>query len=301
MRTYLQLGQELLDKFNRRFRNRQFRPDRTNTGTVSVFGRQVRYDLRDGFPLLTTKKMFLRGVIEELLWILSGSSDNNVLAAKNVHIWDEWATETGALGPIYGPQWRSWPDPSATIVRPLFIAERFTLATIQLAHNNDLPYDIDDLERVMRLYGLQPGSDPLEYRADDKLVKKVHQLFTSWGVQEVVVEEKPIDQIARLIESLKTKPYSRRHIVSAWNPADLPDESISPQDNVRVGKACLASCHTLFQFYVEDLLPEERIEEAVRMGLVDYQIDMDFAEELMDQMDRDGVPRKRLDCLLYQR
>lgn len=150
--------------------------DRTGVGTRSVFGRQMRFDLQKGFPLLTTKKVHLRSVIYELLWFLKGSTDNRWLTERKVSIWDEWATESGDLGPIYGKQWRSWACPDGTT----------------------------------------------------------------------------IDQITQLIEQLRAKPDSRRLIVSAWNPSELPDESQSPQENVLQGRMALAPCHCLFQFYVAE-------------------------------------------------
>lgn len=150
------------------------KPDRTGVGTRSVFGRQLRFDLRSGFPLLTTKRVHLRSVIVELLWFLQGSCNNNWLRERGVTIWDEWALEDGDLGPVYGKQWRSWQRPDGGV----------------------------------------------------------------------------IDQVAEVTAMIRSKPDSRRLLVSAWNPADLPDESISPQDNVRAGKAALPPCHTLFQFYV---------------------------------------------------
>jgi thymidylate synthase len=150
--------------------------DRTGTGTRSVFGYQMRFDLAEGFPMVTTKKLHLRSIIHELLWFLRGDSNVAYLRDNGVSIWDEWADEQGDLGPVYGVQWRSWPTPDG-------------------AH---------------------------------------------------------IDQIAQVIELLKTNPNSRRIIVSAWNVADLPDESISPQQNVAEGRMALAACHAFFQFYVAD-------------------------------------------------
>jgi thymidylate synthase len=139
------------------------RGDRTGTGTRSVFGYQMRFDLADGFPVVTTKKLHLRSIIHELLWFLKGETNIGYLRENGVTIWDEWADEDGNLGPVYGAQWRSWPD-----------------------------YD---------------GGH--------------------------------IDQIARLIEGIKTNPNSRRHIVSAWNPALVDEMALPP-------------CHCLFQFYVSD-------------------------------------------------
>lgn len=169
MQIYLDLLKDIRD-------NGVGKDDRTGTGTRSLFGRQIRMDLAEGFPLLTTKKVFLKGITHELLWFLKGETNISYLTENGVHIWDEWATENGDLGPVYGKQWRSWACPDG----------------------------------------------------------------------------RSIDQIADLITQIKEKPHSRRLIVSGWNPADLPDESISPQENVAAGKAALPPCHTLFQFYVQD-------------------------------------------------
>ncbi|MBK5963206.1 thymidylate synthase [Thiocystis minor] len=167
MRAYLDLLRDVVE-------NGLDKSDRTGVGTRSVFGRQVRFDLRAGFPLLTTKRVHTKSVIHELLWFLSGSTDNRRLNAQGVSIWDEWAAEDGNLGPIYGAQWRSWACPDG----------------------------------------------------------------------------RTIDQLAELIATIRARPDSRRLVVSAWNPADLPDESIGPRDNARAGRMALAPCHCLFQFYV---------------------------------------------------
>jgi thymidylate synthase len=169
MKAYLDLMQDVVD-------NGFDKGDRTGVGTRSVFGRQIRFNLQEGFPLVTTKKVHLRSIIYELLWFLRGSTDNTWLQERKVSIWNEWALENGDLGPIYGKQWRSWQCPNGEVV----------------------------------------------------------------------------DQISEVIEQIRTKPNSRRLIVSAWNPTELPDESIGPQDNVREGRMALAPCHCLFQFYVAD-------------------------------------------------
>ncbi|MBD3612735.1 MAG: thymidylate synthase [Hydrogenovibrio crunogenus] len=148
--------------------------DRTGTGTRSVFGYQMRFNLEEGFPLVTTKKLHLKSIVYELLWFLNGDTNNQYLKEHGVRIWDEWATETGDLGPIYGRQWVAWEKP-----------------------NGDT-----------------------------------------------------INQIEEVIQTLKKNPNSRRMLVSAWNPADLPDESMSPQENVKQGRMALATCHAFFQFYV---------------------------------------------------
>jgi thymidylate synthase len=143
--------------------NGSLKSDRTGTGTLSVFGRQMRFDLTQGFPLVTTKKLHLRSIIYELLWFLNGDTNIKYLNDNNVTIWDEWADEKGELGPVYGHQWRSWPAPDG----------------------------------------------------------------------------RSIDQISQVLKQLRQKPDSRRHIVSAWNPAE-------------VDKMALPPCHALFQFYVAD-------------------------------------------------
>jgi thymidylate synthase len=156
MRQYLDLLKDVLE-------NGTDRPDRTGTGTRSVFGRQIRVDLAQGFPLLTTKKLHRKSIVYELLWFLRGETNVRWLQERGVRIWDEWADANGDLGPVYGSQWRSWPDG-------------------------------------------QGGT---------------------------------IDQIANVIESIRTKPDSRRHIVTAWNPAEVDEMALPP-------------CHCLFQFYVAD-------------------------------------------------
>jgi thymidylate synthase len=156
VRPYLDLLQHTLD-------HGVTKSDRTGTGTRSIFGYQMRFDLAAGFPLLTTKKLHLRSIIHELLWFLAGDTNIRYLHEHNVTIWDEWADENGDLGPIYGAQWRSWPAPDGG----------------------------------------------------------------------------KIDQIARLIAQIRASPDSRRHIVSAWNPADIDRMKLPP-------------CHVLFQFYVAE-------------------------------------------------
>ena len=150
--------------------------DRTGTGTISVFGHQMRFDLSEGFPLVTTKKVFLKAIIHELLWFLKGESNIAYLKEHKVRIWDEWATDDGELGPVYGVQWRSWPTPDG----------------------------------------------------------------------------RSIDQIKEVVDAIKHNPNSRRHIVSAWNPAVLPDTSFSPKENAAMGLQALPPCHTMFQFYVAE-------------------------------------------------
>jgi thymidylate synthase len=167
MQQYLDLMQHILDKG-------VHKEDRTGTGTVSVFGYQMRFNLADGFPMVTTKKVHLKSIIHELLWFLKGETNIAYLQDNGVKIWDGWATAEGELGPVYGKQWRSWEGANGEVV----------------------------------------------------------------------------DQISQLVHDIKTNPDSRRLIVSAWNPALLPDTQYSPSKNAAQGKQALPPCHTLFQFYV---------------------------------------------------
>jgi len=154
MRQYLDLMRHVRD-------HGVEKSDRTGTGTRSVFGWQMRFNLADGFPVVTTKRLHLRSIIHELLWFIAGDTNIKYLKDNKVRIWDEWADENGDLGPVYGYQWRSWPDPRGG----------------------------------------------------------------------------KVDQLAKVIESIKKNPDSRRHMVTAWNPADVDDMALPP-------------CHALFQFYV---------------------------------------------------
>ncbi|MCX2480145.1 thymidylate synthase [Pedobacter sp. MC2016-15] len=156
MKQYLDLMQHVLDTGAQKH-------DRTGTGTISVFGYQMRFNLQDGFPMVTTKKLHLKSIIHELIWFLSGDTNIKYLKDNNVKIWDEWADEEGNLGPVYGSQWRSWPTPDG-------------------GH---------------------------------------------------------IDQISKIIDTIKNNPDSRRIIVSAWNVAEIDSMALPP-------------CHAFFQFYVAD-------------------------------------------------
>jgi thymidylate synthase len=156
MKAYLDLLQDILD-------NGVQKEDRTGTGTISVFGRQLRIDLQAGFPLLTTKKLHIKSILHELLWFISGKTNIGYLQNNGVTIWDEWADENGDLGPVYGSQWRAWP----------------------------------------------------------------------------AADGRRIDQLAQAVEQIKRNPDSRRHLVVAWNPAEVENMALPP-------------CHYAFQFYVAD-------------------------------------------------
>jgi len=167
MRLYLDLLEDILN-------NGVEKSDRTGTGTISVFGRQFRHDLNNGFPLLTTKKVHFKSIANELIWFLNGGTNINWLNENGVTIWDEWAIEDGELGPIYGKQWTAWPTR----------------------------------------------------------------------------EGGTINQIDYVVNCLRNNPNSRRILFHGWNVEYLPDESVSPQDNVKEGRMALPPCHLLYQFNV---------------------------------------------------
>lgn len=156
MKQYLDLLEHVME-------NGVDRMDRTGTGTRGVFGHQMRFDLSEGFPMLTTKKLHLKSIVHELIWFLAGDTNIKYLQENGVRIWDDWADEKGDLGPVYGKQWRRWETKDGVV----------------------------------------------------------------------------IDQVSKLVDAIKTNPYSRRHIVSAWNPADVDEMALPP-------------CHCLFQFHVAD-------------------------------------------------
>ena len=199
MKQYLDLLQYVLDHGTER-------QDRTGTGTVGVFGYQMRFDLSQGFPVLTTKKLHLRSIIYELLWFLRGDTNIKYLKDHGVSIWDEWADAEGNLGPVYGSQWRSWPDGRG-------------------------------------------GT---------------------------------IDQIANVVEQIKTNPYSRRLMVTAWNPAEIEEMALPP-------------CHCLFQFYVEPAAPQVGSGQCV----------VDSNRDQVLPTTHSSLPTQpakgRLSCQLYQR
>jgi len=167
MKAYLELLDDILS-------NGVQKSDRTGTGTLSVFGRQYRHDLQNGFPLLTTKKVHFKGIANELIWFLNGDTNTQWLKENGVAIWDEWADENGDLGPLYGEQWTAWPTKDGNT----------------------------------------------------------------------------INQIDYVVNCLKNNPNSRRILFHGWNVEYLPDESVSPQENVKQGRMALPPCHLLYQFYV---------------------------------------------------
>lgn len=227
--------------------------ERTGHKTYSLFGPQMEYDLSEGLPLLTTRKLTLRPVVAELIWFLSGSTNVKYLNSLGAKVWDEWAlteedvehvlSETpwykkllnyvrglkppvvGDLGPIYGTMLRFWPGPNNTTV----------------------------------------------------------------------------DQVGTLLRRLEADPYSRRHVVSCWNPGYLPDESITSQDNVLLGRQALAPCHTMFQMYVEPIPDRERLIMAGFCTATGTIEDALLSTAVQESMEAANIPKHRLSCKLYAR
>jgi thymidylate synthase len=288
---YLDAGRELVAKAEAT----AMRDDRTKVGTFGVFGRQWRQNLLDGFPLLTSKKTFMKAITHELLWFLKGGTNNNDLRAVGVTIWDEWALPDGSLGPIYGKQWRSWVTPE---VRSILLTPEQRMAAMEHI------YPTEDVTVVLRraFTEAQAMTDEVEKQ---KRISYLNTEFDLHGIPSTGTENIAIDQIAKVIQQIKTKPFSRRHIVTAWNPADTADEGMTAHDNVRAGKMALATCHCFFQFYVEDMTREERARHAINSGV--FVGKEQPSQEHWSQPDGDtfldyaGVPKRKLSCQLYQR
>lgn len=378
MENYINLIKKTITRGN-------IRTDRTNTGTISLFGPQLEFDLSKGFPLDTSRQIFLRGDLEELFWMLRGSTDNTELTDKNVNIWNQWSlrqedleysqqerlallrtkciestgsekeghetylfcvnktldvdrmledhdiprlkpnpanAKIGALGPVYGEQWAAWPDPKNDVKKELTFLERIVVAEDYLASGLAEGFTQDNIESLKK--------EASSY-SDEIYLGHAHGDLDEWGIPREITKRATINQIAKLIEDLKTRPNSRRHIVSAWNVAYLPDESISPQANVLQGKMALAPCHTLYQFYVEDRsvqdmipeLPEDvqrtfkwfkkehhlhhlgqsipAIENGIGPAYWEAMFNFEDRKKMLGFFEQHGVKTKKLSCKLYQR
>jgi len=226
MRQYLDLLDDIM-------KNGCEKGDRTGTGTRSIFGRQMRFDLQKGFPLVTTKKIHFKSVVHELLWFISGDTNVKYLQDNGVRIWNEWCDENGDLGPVYGFQWRRWPS--------------FKESSNKFMSSSSTP-------------------NPTHHRDE-------------------------IDQLAWVIERIKTNPYCRRQIVSAWNPADLPEMALAP-------------CHYAYQFNCRPMSKSERIDWLMNF---DNSIHSTTAlnnateEDFNRRMDELNVPEYYLDCMFHMR
>lgn len=325
MEQYLALG-------NKIFKYGNTRGDRTGTGTRSLFGQQMRFNLAEGFPLVTTKPVHLKSIIIELLWFLAGSTNNNLMKEQGVNIWNEWALVDRT---------------------PLTLRQRHRLlleakqregvegygSIVEHADGSigiNIKGSVQDLETVLDLekipkervgpkdgelgpvYGKMWRSWPsrvMTTNLNDDGTEPLEFQENGWGFplpnEGVYVET--IDQIKELIDGLKNKPFSRRHIVSGWNPAFLPDETKSHEENVSNGRQALPPCHTLFQFYVEnrtlgelrsalgehfwrDMFAELKLDDRPRL-----EEDVSARTAIFNYIEAKGVPMRKLSCQLYQR
>lgn len=232
MKSFLDLLQDILDHGVRKI-------NRTGTDTIGVIGRQLRFDLRKGFPLVTTRPIYTRGLIEENLMFIRGSTDNNELTSKDVNIWSKWALPED----VYVE--RGLPDHA-----------RASLLARKLEGSAEYPTGEDVIRRLNKL-GYEAGTEWIN-KEDIPTTEKILRyaagelgpiygyLWRFWPCSD----GRRIDQLAEAIELLRSNPYSRRNIITAWCPEVLPDEGISPQQNVANGRQCLAACHTFFKFSV---------------------------------------------------
>lgn len=244
-------------------------PDRTGVGRRSIFGTNLRFRMSDGFPLVTTRKIFTRGMIEETLWFIRGSKNAQELSDKNVNIWDLWKVKEsdiagfadkllpginkvvgegevtpevknqfvtsmkpileGSIGPMYGYLWRN--APSGTYVP----------GVLPMLTEEELPKD--KLVEYKRAYESYLSGKPEQV---DPFIEFANHIYRHTSY----------DQLNELILSLKKNPHSARHIVTAWIPSEVPSEKLNPQENVLIGKGALAACHAMFQCFVQAPLEE---------------------------------------------
>lgn len=270
MKNYIEMLKDV-------FENGHDHPDRTGTGRRSVFGTKLEFDLAEGFPLVTTRKIFLTALVAELLWFIQGSTNNKDLTDKGVNIWSKWAlgqkhidefikeftedvenedekkaisaaiqsrftNKLNGLGPIYGQLWRNAPNDKFVSIWPQIKLE-------------DIPSDKIDLYKA-------------EY---DKIAEEHNPINGDLPSYEEFCQYKyysTIDQLNDLVLNLKRNPYSARHVVSAWLPQFVPFETLTPQQNIMAERASLASCQAMFQCFVE---PSKEPGSKKRLSLQIYQ------------------------------
>lgn len=296
--------------------NGTYKGDRTGTGTTSIFGYQMRFDLNVGFPLCTTKKLYLRAIIHELLWFLKGDTNNESLRAMDVHIWDEWALAEDVIEEVrltdlerlalYAQSKDVDLEKAKKVLHGMYVVYRTT--TIDLNRLSEIEYG----HRVMDEAGIATTRNKV-VRAKGDLGPIYGKQWRSWEGSN----GKTFDQIAWVIEELKRNPDSRRLVVSAWNVEDLDKMALNP-------------CHTMFQFYALPMSLDDRFRHASNSeNLTNEQFEeikavwkeygragevfrKDSAAEsqtvleakkqaVVDALDRHGVPSRRLSCQLYQR
>jgi thymidylate synthase len=236
--------------------------NRTDTNTFKMFGTQMIFDLRKGIPLLTSKKINTDALIKELLWFARGETNTNTLGSK---IWDQWATEEGELGPVYGAQWRRWP--AFNFIR-------------------------------------DPGTESSEKKREFLLGKGYLCIGKTMDDQDIMF--KNIDQLADILHTLRNNPNDRRMIVTAWNPANNPDSSLSPEKNAELGMQALPPCHTMWQVGTTPLTYQERLGlyiNTLKFPTVENINEIKKAGEQENTVifNDEDIPEYYIDLQLYQR
>lgn len=339
MKQYLEILRELRDKLV----SHGATANRTAVKAVKVVGRTMRFDLSGGkVPMVTTKKLHLKSIAGELLWIIDGDTNNETLAEQGIRIWNEWALEEDEPRLSGAEEHRYFSNALAEVLdirhseaedRLLHAKADGTFQELIESHGIKMPP-----RRFKRhkgdlgpLYGQQQRNWPagkffkgmsfeelstyITHMAPDQKKYLEQQATASNGkgidlsiARDVLTDDIGIDQLSQAIYLLKTFPTSRRNVVTSWNPSVVPTDDMSPQDNVRRGRAALAACHAFFQFVTEELTEDERIamfrKDLVKRGLIESEEQFvmgDHDASTLRQANGQPYPKYRLNCLMYQR
>lgn len=285
MKQHQQLLDDILSKGRRKV-------DRTGVGTISIFGPQIEFDLADGYPLTTERQVYIRGIIEELRWFLRGDTNNEVLRENGVHFWTRWALKED-VAKIHD---------FTHAERLQMFAQRFGRAVADVENSFN---SIDAAKAFLDNQGIEKSEERILARKGD-LGPIYGAMWRSWPTHDGGT----IDQISKLVKDLQVIPWSRRHIVSGWNPALIPDETKSHEENILAGKQCLPPCHTLFQFMLEPLTLDEQLAQYPGgLDKVNAAIDSvmggqdvgDKTPYIEEMLRASHIPDKMLSCKLHAR
>jgi thymidylate synthase len=270
MKTYIELLKDIRD-------NGHDHPDRTGVGRRSIFGRQVRFNMSDGFPLVTTRKIFFRGMKEELLWFIAGEIDNTLLNEANVHIWDNWAVTEKTVDKFmeyFLSKFESEEDRQSMAGNEMLMAKLREQISERIGSIGPL-YGFNwrhaPADEMSNIHQLLRNKPPIEDIPSDKVeaFKEAYKEYLAYKeaeddgtdpvtetdfIQKTYVSK--VDQLGILLAELKNNPYSSRLVVSSWLPQFIPDNKISPDLNVLLGMGALAPCHVMFQCFVQPALNE---------------------------------------------
>jgi thymidylate synthase len=307
MKQYIETGKKILEEGI-------FYGDRTKVGRLSIFGVQQRYNLADGFPLVTTKKTYFEGVVKELLWFLTGSMNADKLSDQGVKIWDGWkVTQEHLDNPsdrvkhASGYNAINLNDPGSISTSDYFGLQGITLGHIGPMYGAVMRNaEHNDGALAEAIHGAKCVDVGIAELASDKLrlAVSLHLDKPEEQREAAIAMNYDIDQMQQLVLNLKRNPHSSRHMVSHWIPEYLPDERLSPQENVLLGKQALAPCHVLQQYYCIDLTHEERYRLAIKKGYISNKVEpgvefQTFCTE--EELDTWGIPKYKLSLQMYQR